>query len=376
MMARKAAPRGVMLGLGAVALSVSACNAILGIDSSTYVPKADAAIKEAAAPDAESAHEASAHSSDDGPDAVHDARGDSTVDAGLDAARDATLDVMHDATLDATFDVALDARPDSMDAADASHRNSDADADTDASVSMCPPADATPEGGKAPDPGLVECNSTLPKDDGGTCRLDAGQFCCNPAADAAGVAGGSCESSKNFSVEGACFLKNSPAGCDEAADCPANSDCCLILNLSTVANGVPQTEQGCFAYDGGNHCVIPASASYVETLSVHICKINGECGPCGQCQVYCCAGRQIEACDNPSEAAGCKVGLCTPTFTDSFQNDSETDIDCGGLYRTDASRNDASDKAPACGAGHKCNIGRDCVSQMCGADDAGVKRCQ
>jgi hypothetical protein len=315
-----------------VALASMACNAILGIGSTTYEAKKDATAGDASTRDA-------------GEDVARDARDvarDALVDRATDAGRDTGLDGGHDAA-DAMSDVMM----------------------------VCPPPDARPEGGRRPDPGFVECNSVLPKYDGGNCNVDAGYFCCNPATAEAGVAGGTCTESTTPNVA-SCTTMKAPVFCDEAADCPKGDDCCGYLDELTLTQPDPQYQQLCQAPVNGQHCVSPPM---FPELHIQICKTNAECGPCGTCSVYCCVSTQVETCANPYPMY-CKPELCKPTNADAFQNDSETDIDCGGAYLTDAEANPVSDHAPPCGPGHTCKIGRDCKSHQCVDAGGGALVCK
>jgi hypothetical protein len=79
----------------------------------------------------------------------------------------------------------------------------------------------------------------------------------------------------------------------------------------------------------------------------------------------CGAGKK---CTNASDCQSlvCTSGVCAaPSATDMVQNDSETDVDCGGGYLPDGSKNPASDGAPACPDTKRCKLGTDCVDLVC-----------
>jgi len=83
------------------------------------------------------------------------------------------------------------------------------------------------------------------------------------------------------------------------------------------------------------------------------------------------ADASSEASDAGSAAdgGGVTVLYCQPASpADGVQNDSETDIDCGGALLAGGAPNAASDGAPVCTHGLKCLLGSDCQEGVCNAN--------
>jgi hypothetical protein len=79
----------------------------------------------------------------------------------------------------------------------------------------------------------------------------------------------------------------------------------------------------------------------------------------------CAAGKKCGLASD-CQSLVCTAGVCAaPTATDGIQNDSETDVDCGGGLLASGAPNPSSDGAPACGTTKKCKLGTDCLNLVC-----------
>ena len=112
------------------------------------------------------------------------------------------------------------------------------------------------------------------------------------------------------------------------------------------------------------------------------------CAPGKQCQIPSdcaqgvCNAAPVSLVDAGPDAAGrtadgsvgrdagaSGVLYCQPASpTDGVENDSETDVDCGGVFLASGSPNPASDGAPPCAEGQKCQLGTDCSQGVCNAN--------
>jgi hypothetical protein len=61
----------------------------------------------------------------------------------------------------------------------------------------------------------------------------------------------------------------------------------------------------------------------------------------------------------------CNAGYCQSTCSDGFQNQKETDVDCGG-----------TSGCPKCAPGKKCGVGTDCASLVCTGGVCEAAKCQ
>jgi hypothetical protein len=99
------------------------------------------------------------------------------------------------------------------------------------------------------------------------------------------------------------------------------------------------------------------------------CKTVVDSGPTTNCGVgkaqTCGTGG---ACTSPADCTNqvCTDKVCVaPSPTDTKQNDSETDMDCGGGLLASGAPNPASDGAQPCADTKKCLLGNDCTSLVC-----------
>ncbi len=196
------------------------------------------------------------------------------------------------------------------------------------------------------------------------CTMDFDQF--QPGGGGNGGSGGS-----GGSCAGECCV---------AADCPAPSAACVVAAcVSSTCTEVPapdgtelatQTVGDCKKdvcqggavatenddadpLDDGDDCTadtcengspitMPEPAGTSCTMGGALCDGMGDCVQC------------LMDVDCPAEAPKCDMNQCVPqTCSDTRQNGTETDVDCGG------------GACPPCDVGEDCDAGADCTSGVC-----------
>jgi hypothetical protein len=128
-------------------------------------------------------------------------------------------------------------------------------------------------------------------------------------------------------------------------DCPALTSC--VCQRPSDDDGVQNG--GETAVDCGGATWASQSDGAPPCAPGLTCYLNADC----QSSICQCP---VGGCDFPTGV----TGVCTtPTDTDGVQNDSETDVDCGGVASP------TSDGAPACQDAKKCLVATDCLSGYC-----------
>jgi len=149
--------------------------------------------------------------------------------------------------------------------------------------------------------------------------------------------------------------------CDEGADdCTGNDP----VGLSCNDGSCPTCPDGDSCLDAADctsgvcssgTCQVPTCSDSVENGT----ETDVDCG--GSCS-GCSTG---EGCSSGADCVSqvCGGGTCNaPTCSDGVQNQNETDVDCGGL-------------CGGCGTGENCNGGSDCASGVCGGGTCNAATC-
>ena len=180
--------------------------------------------------------------------------------------------------------------------------------------------------------------------------------------------------------------------CENLQHCKVNSDCknngcvmgiCLFPSCTDGTKDGSETDKDCggpcspcadgatCADDGDCVSGICGPASLSGTTVINRCfptscalSIDAGAGGAAPGTVRLCGGAcplcvDTEACKTNADCLhhGCVSGFCaTPTCTDTVQDGTETDVDCGGS------------SCPKCNPGQKCLVDSDCLIQL----DAGV----
>jgi hypothetical protein len=140
-----------------------------------------------------------------------------------------------------------------------------------------------------------------------------------------------------------------------------------------VGNGLPCTEGGsgycyngacveCIAeLPGASDCGGGQACDYIYCVPT-LCAANDLCGD--QCKP-CAAGFACDQNEDCKDEVCSPQGMCAlPTCFDSKKNDSETDVDCGGMQCLNK-----------CGDGKGCARGEDCESGVCWIGVCQVSSC-
>jgi len=296
----------------------------------------------------------------------------STTDAGSGARKDVTAPPHSDAS-------GVDARPD-----DAPHASVDTGVDsgcrgqprvdgaapcaagqscvlaTDCTTKVCnagdPDSGATPVSCTAG--AACVCQSATCTDgvqNGTETGVDCGGSCAGCGAGAACLLGASCASE-------VCNAGDPDAG-PVSIDCPAGASC--TCQKPVAYDGVKndsETDVDC----GGE--TLASGAKNPESDMAPVCqwRMNQHCLLGSDCdQKVCNANGAPGTGGGPINcASGSSACTCQPPFPDDgVQNDSETDVDCGG------GSSPGSDGAPKCADKKACKIGLDCTSGVCNSGD-------
>lgn len=239
------------------------------------------------------------------------------------------------------------------------------------------------------DLGLCDNNAQDPGEEGvdcgGDCRACLGGSCTDDDACASLFCdGGTCATPS--CTDG--VMNGGEAGVDCGAGCPGCPDGTSCANASDCGSGVcvsgtcetpapscddgtrngAETDIDC----GGGACPgcnVGASCTAATDCLSTLCEsgactaaatcndglVNGtETGvDCGGGGCTACASGAVCAQDNDCLSAFCLFGQCTaPTCTDTYQNGTESDVDCGG-------------SCPGCAVGAACETATDCTSSLC-----------
>jgi len=199
-----------------------------------------------------------------------------------------------------------------------------------------------------------------------------GPFYCQPATDDDGIQNDSesaVDCGGGFLASGAPNPASDGApACKTGKTCSLGSDCVEgVCNANENKGGGPIN---CPADGKGCKCQVPAGNDGVKNDSETDVDCGGAtspgsdgAGPCGtgmDCNVA------ADCASGVCGTSGSPGGVCAaPTPTDGVQNDSETDVDCGGALLSGGAMNGASDGAPPCADAKKCGVDTDCLSGFC-----------
>jgi hypothetical protein len=166
--------------------------------------------------------------------------------------------------------------------------------------------------------------------------------------------------------------------CGTNKDCAQPTDCVSLVctggtcQAATDSDGVKndsETDIDCGGALQGDGTANPASDGAPACAPGKVCVLASDCteGVCSGTPVASGDGGVSDASAGATDAADAGGTLyCQPASpSDGVQNDSETDVDCGGATLANGMPNTASDGAPACGHGQMCLLGTDCTSGVC-----------
>ena len=175
-------------------------------------------------------------------------------------------------------------------------------------------------------------------------------------------------------------------GCSKTSDCKSLVCTAGTCQAATDADGVMnggETDVDCGGALLANGQMNPSSDGAPVCQTGQTCLLPSDCsqGVCNGARVMLADAGTLDASAPDSGASDAAVEAmnasdggagrlyCQPaSSSDSVQNDSETDVDCGGATLADGTSNLASDGAPACTAGQKCLLGADCQQRVCNAN--------
>jgi hypothetical protein len=202
--------------------------------------------------------------------------------------------------------------------------------------------------------------------DGGTdaASSDAGTgiLYCQPASPTDGVKN---DSETDVDCGGGLLASGQPnLSSDGAPTCAQGKACILGTDCQTgVCNdnmnmGGPPAN--CPAGATDCTCQVPAANDGVKNGGETAVDCGGATSPGSDGAPTCAPGLACMVnADCQSLICGTNMLCTTPSPTDGVQNDSETDVDCGGVG------NPLSDGAPACADDKKCLADTDCLSAYC-----------
>jgi hypothetical protein len=155
-------------------------------------------------------------------------------------------------------------------------------------------------------------------------------------------------------------------GCALASDC--QSDVCTggLCQTPSATDGVKNDSETDIDCGGGT---LASGASNPASDGALACEDGKDCVLGTDCKDLVCANGAVTTPSADGSPINCPAGQsCTcqpPTPTDGVENDSETDIDCGGDFVAGGASNTSSDLAPTCAVTKKCSLGTDCVQGVC-----------
>jgi hypothetical protein len=157
-------------------------------------------------------------------------------------------------------------------------------------------------------------------------------------------------------------------GCVLALDCVSQvctSGLCQAPSASDHVKNDSETDTDC----GGGY-LVDGTANPASDGALG-CSTSLNCVLGTDCLNLVCATGALTAPSPGGVPVNCPAGeTCTcqkPTFVDGIDNDSETDVDCGGALESVGVTNPNSDGAPTCAVGKGCLLGLDCVQGVCNA---------
>ena len=143
-------------------------------------------------------------------------------------------------------------------------------------------------------------------------------------------------------------------------DCAAGQTCtCQAPTMTDGVKNDSETDVDC----GGDF--VSGGGANASSDGAPLCAVGQACLLGTDCVQGVCnstAGAGLGPVDCPTgDTCACQA----PASTDGVQNDSETDVDCGGALLAGGAPNASSDGAPACPADRNCLLGSDCESLVC-----------
>jgi hypothetical protein len=214
--------------------------------------------------------------------------------------------------------------------------------------------------------------------DAATADGGAGVLTCQPATDHDGVKNDSetdVDCGGGFVVGGGA----NPAS-DGAPACAAGKGCSITLDCQSLVctsgvcqspsatDGVKNDSETDIDCGGGK---LAGGATNPSSDGAPACADGKACVLGTDCADLVCFTGVVTTPSADGSPIDCPAGqTCTcqaPTRTDGVENDSETDIDCGGDFVAGGGKNSASDLAPVCAVGKKCLLGTDCAEAVCNA---------
>jgi hypothetical protein len=160
-----------------------------------------------------------------------------------------------------------------------------------------------------------------------------------------------CASGSAASVDGGADAAGGDAGAT-VLTCQPPTDHDGVLNDSETdvdcGGGLLASGQPNPSSDGAPKCAVGKG-----------CLLGSDCTE-GVCNANAGSGGGPTNCP-----AGATCTCQAPADNDTVKNDSETDVDCGGALLANGDKNSASDGAPGCATGKDCVLATDCMSKVC-----------
>ena len=159
--------------------------------------------------------------------------------------------------------------------------------------------------------------------------------------------------------------------CGAATDCVSlvctGGVCQAATDTDTVKND-SETDVDCGGALQSDGTANPASDGAPTCAVGKMCLLPSDCS-----QGVCAGTRVVDGGVSDAATTASDGGVaplyCQPaTDSDGVQNDSETDIDCGGMILANGMPNPASDGAPVCTHGQMCLLGTDCDQGVCNSN--------
>jgi hypothetical protein len=157
-------------------------------------------------------------------------------------------------------------------------------------------------------------------------------------------------------------------GCVLASDCQAGvctNGVCQSPSASDMVKNDSETDVDCGGGTLANGQPNAASDGAPACDDTKACVLGTDCA-----NFVCSTGPVVAAAGSTGKPINCPAGqTCTcqaPTPVDGVDNDSETDLDCGGGFVDDMGTvNPGTDGAPTCPVGEGCLLGSDCATGVC-----------
>ena len=167
--------------------------------------------------------------------------------------------------------------------------------------------------------------------------------------------------------------------CKAGGACVLTTDCASLVCTAGVCQA-PMATDGVkndseTDVDCGGALLVDGTAN-ASSDGAPACADGKACVLGNDCVDRVCAVGPVTTPSPDGSAIDCPAGqTCTcqtPLPTDGVQNDSETDVDCGGALLADGSANPSTDHAPLCQSktSQHCLLGSDCDSSVCNSNTA------